>query len=285
MLNNFERIEILSEILPFIQKFSGQIVVIKYGGSTMKDTFLKEKVIEDILFLASVGLKPVLVHGGGPIIDSWLKKINIEPKFDNGIRVTDAATMEIVEMVLGKVNKDLVSLINRKNGKAVGLSGKDANLIVAKAATNSSFNLVGKVSSVNSEIIHLLIDKKYIPVIASVATGTKGETYNINADIVAGSIASALQANRLVLLTDTPGIMSNLKNNSTIFTQLSIAQAEKLKNINVISGGMIPKVDSCIHAVNNGVNSAHIIDGRLQHALLLTILTNNAIGSTLKSDI
>lgn len=284
MLSDFERVEVLSQSFPFIQQYMGHIVVIKYGGSAMKNVHLEEKVIKDILFLSSIGLRPVLVHGGGNLINSWLRKINIEPKFSDGVRVTDSDTMEVVEMVLlGKVNQNLVSLINKNNGKAIGLSGKDAKLITAKAISTSDLNLVGRVKSVNSRIIHILIKEGYIPVIASVAASEEGKTYNINADTVAGAIAESLQASKLILLTDTPGIMQNQDDPSKVFKCLNTNQVEKLKQSKIISGGMIPKVDSCIQALHNGVSSAHIIDGRLQHSLLLEMLTDEGTGSTLIS--
>ena len=284
MLSDFERVEVLSQSFPFIQQYMGHIVVIKYGGSAMKNVHLEEKVIKDILFLSSIGLRPVLVHGGGNLINSWLRKINIEPKFSDGVRVTDSDTMEVVEMVLlGKVNQNLVSLINKNNGKAIGLSGKDAKLITAKAISTSDLNLVGRVKSVNSRIIHILIKEGYIPVIASVAASEEGKTYNINADTVAGAIAESLQASKLILLTDTPGIMQNQDDPSKVFKCLNTNQVEKLKQSKIISGGMIPKVDCCIQALHNGVSSAHIIDGRLQHSLLLEMLTDEGTGSTLIS--
>lgn len=284
MLSNFESVKILGKILPFIQRFAGHIIVIKYGGSVMKNSVLKEKVIEDILFLFYVGLRPVLVHGGGHIINSWLKKVNIEPKFNQGVRITDPETMEVVEMVLGKVNQELVALINKKNGNAIGLSGKDARLIIATAISDSNTDLVGQVQSVNSGIIHLLVEKGYIPVIASFAANEQGKAYNINADTVAGSIAQALKAEKLILLTDTPGIMQNLNDSSTLLKCLNVSKAQELKKSHIISGGMIPKVDCCIQALNSGVSTTHIIDGRVDHALLLEILTNDGIGSTIISN-
>nr|YP_010728734.1 acetylglutamate kinase [Phymatolithon calcareum]WEA76754.1 acetylglutamate kinase [Phymatolithon calcareum] len=282
MLNDFERVQVLSEALPFIQKFAGRTIVIKYGGSAMQNQALKDKVIEDILFLSYIGLNPVLVHGGGPMINSWLDKLNIESKFDKGVRVTNLETMEIVEMVLvGKVNQELVALINKKKGKAIGLSGKDARLIIASQFFDASENFLGKIESVNSDIIRLLIKEGYIPVIASVAASLDGQSYNINADTVAGSIAEALNAEKLILLTDTTGIMLNIHDPNTLVKLANKSQINLLKQQNIISGGMIPKVDCCIQAISNGVKSAHIIDGRVEHALLLEILTKDGIGSML----
>lgn len=282
MLNDFERVQILNEALPFIQKFAGRTFIIKYGGAAMKNKKLKDKVIEDILLLSYIGIKPILVHGGGPMINTWLKKVHIEPKFEDGIRITDQATMEIVEMVLvGKINKDLVTLLNKKKGCAVGLSGKDGNLITASRLFNSQENFVGSVDIVNTKILNLLLNEGYIPVIASVAADSKGQAYNINADTVAGAIASALNAEKLILLTDTPGIMYDINDISTLVKYLNISEADNLLNKQIISGGMIPKVKCCIKALKRNVNSAHIIDGRIEHALLLEILTSDGIGSML----
>ena len=280
MLSDFERVQVLSEALPFIQKFSGRTIVIKYGGSAMQNQVLKNKVIEDILFLSYIGLKPVLVHGGGSTINHWLEKLNIKTKFDQGIRVTDLPTMEVVEMVLvGKLNQELVALINQKQGKAIGLSGKDASLITATKFFDRSDNFVGKINALNVNIINLLIDQGYIPVIASVAASLDGQSYNINADTVAGAIAAELKAEKLILLTDTSGIMRNLKEPQSLVKLADTFIINELKNKKIISGGMIPKVDCCIQAINNGVKSAHIIDGRIEHALLLEILTKDGIGS------
>nr|YP_010204077.1 acetylglutamate kinase [Ahnfeltia fastigiata]UAT97571.1 acetylglutamate kinase [Ahnfeltia fastigiata] len=285
MLDDFERVQVLSEALPFIQEFAGRTVVIKYGGAAMKNIQLKNKVIEDVLFLSYIGLKPILIHGGGPMINTWLEKIDIKPEFKDGIRITDAETMEVVEMVLvGKVNKDLVTLINKKNGKAVGLSGKDGQLIVASSLSCSENNFVGTVATVDTKILNLLLTEGYIPVIASVAADLNGQAYNINADTVAGSIASALNAEKLILLTDTPGILKNIDDNTTLMKHLTMSQVHHCKETNIISGGMIPKVDCCLRALESGVTSTHIIDGRVEHALLLEILTSEGIGSMLTLD-
>ncbi|CCP38098.1 acetylglutamate kinase (plastid) [Chondrus crispus] len=284
MLNSFQRVQVLIEALPFIQQFSGRIVVIKYGGSTMKNERLKKEIINDILFLSLVGIKPVLVHGGGPIINSWLHKLDIEPKFEKGIRVTDQKTMEIVEMVLvGKINKDLVTLLNKNNNCAIGLSGKDGNLIKASRLFDMDNNFVGKVNSVNIQLLNLLLNENYIPIIASTAADDQGQAYNINADTVAGAIAAALKAEKLILLTDTPGIMYNIHDNSTLVSHLNIEDAYQLKNKDIIIGGMIPKIDCCINALRSNVKSAHIIDGRIEHALLLEIFTSEGIGSMIVS--
>ena len=282
MLSDFERVQVLSEALPFIQEFAGRTIVIKYGGSAMQNQKLKNKVLEDILFLSYIGLKPVLVHGGGPIINSWLNKLNIQAKFKQGIRVTDLPTMEVVEMVLvGKVNQELVALINTKKGRAIGLSGKDAQLVTATHLFNKKDNFVGKICNINIDIINLLVQQGYIPVIASVAADMYGQSYNINADTVAGAIATELKAEKLILLTDTLGILKNLNDPKTLIRSLDFKQVNELKESNIIAGGMIPKVDCCVQAIKSGVKSAHIIDGRIEHALLLEILTRDGIGSML----
>ena len=282
MLNDFQRVQVLSEALPFIQKFAGRTVVIKYGGSAMQNQVLKNKVVEDILFLSYIGLKPVLIHGGGPVINSWLKKLNLKAEFKQGIRVTDLPTMEIVEMVLiGQVNQELVALINKKKGKAIGLSGKDAQLMIAGKLFEQTNNFVGKINSLNVEILDLLVQEGYIPVIASVAADLNGQSYNINADTVAGEIAAKLQAEKLILLTDTPGILMDINNPGTLVKSLDYIKVNDLKSKNIISGGMIPKVDCCTKAIKSGVKASHIIDGRIEHALLLEILTRDGIGSML----
>lgn len=282
MINDFQRMQFLSEVLPNIKKFINRIIVIKYGGSVIQNYDLRNQVIQDILLLSSLGIKLVLVHGGGPIINHWLKKSNIEPKFYNGIRVTDKQTMDIVEMVLvGKVNKDLVSLMNKNGNCAVGLSGKDANLIIASPMFSNQENFVGKVNKVNNQFLRLLLDNNYIPVIASVASGHNGVAYNVNADTVAGNIAISLHAEKLILLTDTPGIMYDINDPATLLKHITVSEAENLKQKKIVFGGMIPKLDCSINAVQSTVKSAHIIDGRIQHALLLEILTSQGIGSML----
>ena len=282
MLSDFQRVQVLSEALPFIQKFSGKTIVIKYGGSAMQNQVLKNKVIEDILFLSHIGLKPVLIHGGGPMINFWLNKLNIKSQFRQGIRVTDSTTMEIVEMVLvGKVNQELVALMNKKKGKAIGLSGKDGQLVTATQFFKQRDNFVGKISQVNIGIVDVLSKQGYIPIIASVAANKDGQAYNINADTVAGAIASELKAEKLILLTDTPGILQDVDDSSSLIRSLDASQVSVLKKNRIISGGMIPKVDCCMQAIQYGVKSAHIIDGRIEHALLLEVLTNDGIGSML----
>ena len=274
------RVHVLSEALPYIQKFANRTIVVKYGGAAMKDNQLKAGVIRDIVFLRSVGVCPIVVHGGGPEINIWLNKLGIEAKFKDGLRVTDADTMDVVEMVLaGRVNKDLVTLINQAGGSAVGLCGKDGNLIEARPVATEGIGFVGEVSSVDIGLIKSLVKNGYVPIISSVAADENGQAYNINADTVAGEIAAALQAEKLILLTDTPGILEDYHDRSTLIAQLDIQKARQLIDIGVVSGGMIPKVSCCVRSLAQGVKAAHIIDGRVPHALLLEILTDEGIGS------
>jgi len=276
------RVRVLSEALPYIQTFRGRTVVIKYGGAAMKDAALKATVVRDIVFMACVGIRPVVVHGGGPEINAWLGKLGIEPQFKNGLRVTDASTMDVVEMVLdGRVNKELVSLINQAGGQAIGLCGKDANLIMARPQGNHEVGFVGEVSNVNPGILSSLVEAGYIPVVSSVAADEAGQAYNINADTVAGEIAAALNAEKLILLTDTRGILRDYSDPSTLLPKLDIQTARQLIDEGVVAGGMIPKVNCCVRSLAQGVGAAHIIDGRIPHALLLEIFTDLGIGSML----
>ncbi len=278
------RVRVLSEALPYIQKFAGRTVVVKYGGAAMKDGTLKEGVIRDLVFMSCVGIRPVLVHGGGPEINSWLEKIGIEPQFKDGLRVTDAATMDVVEMVLvGRVNKEIVSLINQAGAKAVGLCGKDGNLITARPDGREEIGFVGEVSNVNVDILNTLVKSGYIPVVSSVAADENGQAYNINADTVAGEIAAALGAEKLILMTDTPGLMRDFKDPTTLIRQLDIQGARALIEDGTVSGGMIPKLTCCVRSLAQGVRAAHIIDGRLPHSLLLEIFTDNGTGSMIVS--
>lgn len=274
------RVRVLSEALPYIQKFANRTIVIKYGGAAMKDGGLKQKVINDIVFLSCVGVRPVVVHGGGPEINIWLQKLNIEPKFKDGLRVTDAETMDVVEMVLaGRVNKELVSLINRAGASAVGLCGKDGSLIQARPVDKEGVGFVGEVTNVDIRLIESLVSNGYVPVISSVAADENGQAYNINADTVAGEIAAALEAEKLILLTDTPGILYDYHNPTTLLNKLDIQTARDLIDQGIVSGGMIPKVSCCVRSLAQGVKAAHILDGRLPHSLLLEILTDEGIGS------
>jgi len=272
---------ILVEALPYIKKFSGKTVVIKYGGSAMLDCNLKKMVMQDVVLMKFVGLNPVIVHGGGPEISSFLKKLGIESKFVNGLRVTDEKTAEVVEMVLvGKINKEIVSMINELGGMAVGISGKDGKLLKAeKDLSNGDLGYVGKIVEVNIEVIQMFIEKGYIPVIAPVSYGDDGKTYNVNADTAAGKIAEALKAEKLILLTDVEGVLENVEDKTSLISRMDLEHAKKLLDSGRINGGMIPKLECCVKAVENGVKRAHIIDGRLTHSLLLEIFTDEGIGT------
>jgi len=274
------RVRILSEALPYIQKFAGRTIVIKYGGAAMKDQALKEQVIRDVVFLSCVGMRPVIVHGGGPEINSWLDKLGIEPQFKNGLRVTDADTMDVVEMVLvGRVNKEIVALINQAGGSAIGICGRDGNLISARPQGEEGIGFVGEVSSVNPKVVESLITAGYVPVISTVASDETGQAYNINADTVAGEMAAALDAEKLILMTDTLGLLKDYTDPASLITHLNIGQARELIDNGTVQGGMIPKVKCCIRSLAQGVRAAHIIDGRIPHSVLLEIFSDEGIGS------
>jgi acetylglutamate kinase len=284
-----DRAKILAEALPYIQRFHGKTIVIKYGGSAMTDDKLKKSFARDVVLLKLVGMNPVVVHGGGPQIDELLKKLGRKGEFVQGMRVTDAATMDVVEMVLGgQVNKEIVTLINQHGGRAVGLTGMDGGLIRAKKmlvrGDGDSDELidigqVGEVESIDPEIVHRLHTHDFIPVIAPLGVGKKGETYNINADLVAGKVAEILKAEKLIVLTNTPGVLDQ---NGNLLTGLSAKKIDELFANGTISGGMLPKISSALDAVKNGVNTCHIIDGRVEHALLLEVLTDEGVGTLIR---
>ncbi|KAG8371702.1 hypothetical protein BUALT_Bualt13G0115700 [Buddleja alternifolia] len=274
------RVGILSEALPFIQKFRDKTIVVKYGGAAMESKALQASVIADIVLLSCVGIRIVLVHGGGPEINRWLGRLGIKPNFLNGLRVTDAATMEIVSMVLGNVNKQLVGLIDKAGGTAVGLLGIDGRLLTARPSPHASqLGFVGEVARVNPAILREYIDKNRIPVIASVATDLAGQWYNINADIVAGEIAASVGAEKLILLTDVAGILEDRDNPESLVKEINIKGVKKMIDEGKIAGGMIPKVNCCVRSIAQGVHTASIIDGRLKHSLLLEILTDEGVGT------
>ena len=276
--------EVLLEALPYIREFRGKTIVIKYGGAAMERADLNEPFALDVILLRLVGLKPVIVHGGGPQIGALMKRLGKEPRFVGGMRVTDAETVEIVEMVLvGKINKQIVGLINHHGGQAVGLSGKDAGLLRARrrghrlpSGEEVDIGLVGEVEEVNTEPIRLLEDNGFIPVIAPVGVGRDGATYNINADLVAGEVAAALGAEKLIHLTDVQGILGP---DGTLVSTLSRKEAERLMSAGVIDGGMLPKVESSLRALEGGTSKAHILDGRVPHAILLELFTREGIGT------
>jgi len=276
-----EEAGILVQALPYIQAYSGKIVVIKYGGNAMIDEDLKRGVARDVVLMHCVGMKPILVHGGGPEISSLMKKLGKEPEFVNGLRVTDAETMEIVEMVLaGKTNKGIVSMINGAGAKAVGLSGKDANLIAAvRAEGEVDLGFVGKVTAINPGILVDLLEHGYIPVISSVAIGPEGESLNVNADHIAGEIAAEVGAEKLIMMTDVAGIYGNFGDDSTFISELHVADARKMIASGKIGSGMIPKVEACVTALDGGVPRTHIVDGTTPHSLLMEIFTDTGVGT------
>jgi len=284
MHSMIHRAEVLLEALPYLQAFQGKTLVIKYGGSAMEKVDLKEQFARDVLLLRLIGIRPVIVHGGGPQIGALMKKLGKEPHFVGGMRVTDPETMELVEMVLvGKLNKEIVGLINVHGGRAVGLSGKDGNLLRARKrlhrmpdGTTADIGLVGEVETVNTDMIRLLEDNGLIPVIAPVGVGARGESYNINADLVAGEVAAALRAEKLIHLTDVQGINGE---DGRLVSRLTKRDAERLIKANVIDGGMLPKVESALRALEGGAAKAHIIDGRVPHAVLLEVFTHEGIGT------
>lgn len=276
-----EKAEILVEALPYIKDFYGKKVVIKYGGAAMIDCELKQKVMQDIVLMRYVGMKPIVVHGGGPAINDMLKRLDIKSNFINGLRVTDRNIMEVVEMVLGgKVNKEIVAGLNASGGKAVGICGKDGNLINARPVDPSGkMGFVGEVEQIDPQIIDTVIDHGYIPVIAPIGIDEKGQTYNINADLVAAAIAVAIKADKLVLLTDVPGLLRDAQDPDSLISVLQVSQVSELKNQGIIAGGMFPKIQCCVESVTGGVGRTHIIDGRVPHSILLEVFTREGIGT------
>ncbi len=289
MINHSDRAKVLIEALPYIQRFNGATVVVKYGGHAMVDDELKQNFALNIILMKYVGMNPVVVHGGGPQIGVFLERLSITSEFVDGMRVTDKQTMDVVEMVLvGKVNKEIVTLINSNGGRAVGLSGKDGNLIMTRkmeykrdAGENQppeiiDMGMVGEITAVDNRVLMSLMKDQFIPVIAPVSTNKRGETYNINADLVAGRIASSLEARKLILLTDTEGVLDQ---EGRLISTLKTEKARQLINDKTIKGGMIPKINCCLEALSNGVQKAHIIDGRQTHAILLEIFSKIGVGT------
>ncbi|MDR3710445.1 MAG: acetylglutamate kinase [Capsulimonadaceae bacterium] len=276
--------EILIQALPYIRRYYDKTVVVKYGGNAMIDENLKAAVMQDVLLMHYVGIHVVLVHGGGPEISAAMARMGKEPEFVGGLRVTDAETMEIVEMVLaGKTNKGIVAHLNRQGGRAVGLSGKDGSLIVAEKDTaQGDIGFVGRVTTINPGLIHTLIKDGYIPVISSVAIGADGESYNVNADTVAGELAAALGASKLIMMTDVEGIYRDFNDKDSLIAEMSTREAQSLITAGVADKGMIPKIGACITALQNGVERAHIIDGRVEHSLLIEMFTNEGIGTMVR---
>lgn len=278
-----DRAEVLSDALPYIQQYAGKTVVVKYGGNAMTNAALKQAVMSDIVLLSLVGIRIVLVHGGGPEINAMLERVGKESRFVNGLRYTDRETMDIVQMVLcGKVNKDLVDLLHLHKGKAVGLCGLDGHLIEAKQK-DESLGLVGEITAVNPRIINDVLDSGYIPVISTVASGADGNVYNINADTAAARIAAEVKAANLILMTDIVGLLEDKDDENTLIYSVGVSEVPYLKKQGIVSGGMIPKIDCCVEAVRRGVPKANIIDGRIPHSILIELLTNEGAGTMIVS--
>ena len=278
-----QKAQVLIEALPYIQKFNRKIIVVKYGGSAMVDEELKKKVIEDVVLLKLVGFKPIIVHGGGKEITKWIDKVGMETQFVNGLRVTDAPTMEIAEMVLNKVNKSLVSLIQELGVKAVGISGKDGALLKCdkKLSKGQDIGFVGEVREVDPKVIYTLLENDFLPVICPIGMDENHNSYNINADDAACAIAKAVNAEKLAFLTDIEGVYKDKDDPNTLISELDLDEARALIGDGTVGGGMLPKLNNCIDAIENGVERVHILDGRIPHCLLLEIFTNKGIGTAI----
>ena len=281
-MNNFsnaQRAEVLTQALPYIKRYNGEVVVVKYGGNAMIDEHLKAQVMEDIVLLWLIGVKIVLVHGGGPEISETMSKLGKKAEFVDGLRVTDKETVDIVQMVLaGKVNKTLVNLLEMNGGKAMGISGMDGRLIEAEIK-NEKLGYVGNITKINIDPVNDLLEKGYIPVISTLGCDSEGNTYNINGDTAAAYIAGALNAERLIMMTDIAGLLKDKDNPSTLIPEITVKECEELKTTGIISGGMIPKIDCCIEAINEGVKNVIIMDGRVPHSILMEILTDEGAGT------
>lgn len=286
MQKYLEKAEVLIEALPYIQKFNRRIIVVKYGGSAMIDDELKEHVIQDVTLLKLVGFKPIIVHGGGKEISRWVNKVGMEPRFVNGLRVTDEDTMELAEMVLGKVNKNLVQLVEKLGVRAIGLSGKDGKLLSVnkKYADGEDIGYVGEVKEVNARVLYDLIEKDFLPIICPIGLDDDNNTYNINADDAACAIARAMRAEKLAFLTDIEGVYKDPSDPSTRISAITTSEARELMKDGFIGGGMLPKINNCIEAIEHGVSKVHILDGRIPHCLLLEIFTNKGIGTAILND-
>ncbi len=283
-LSNAQRAEVLTQALPYIKQYSGKIVVVKYGGNAMIDEHLKQQVMEDIVLLWLIGVKVVLVHGGGPEISEFMEKLGKQTTFVDGLRVTDQETVDIVQMVLaGKVNKTLVNLLQMKGGKAVGLSGMDGRLIQARIK-DKRLGFVGEITGVDIQPVLDLLEKGYIPVISTIGCDEEGNSYNINSDTATAHIAAALDAERLIMMTDIAGILKDKDDPSTLIPKLTVEEAMTLYDVGVISGGMIPKVDCCIRAIRDGVENVVIMDGRVPHSILMELLTDEGAGTWIRRD-
>ena len=286
MKQYLDKAEVLIEALPYIQKFNRKVIVVKYGGSAMVDENLKKRVIEDVTLLKLVGFKPIIVHGGGKEISRWVSKVGMEPKFINGLRVTDEPTMELAEMVLGKVNKELVQMVESLGVRAIGLSGKDGGLlnVTKKHSNGEDIGYVGEIQKVNADILWDLLDKDFLPIVCPIGLDDSFHTYNINADDAACAIARAMNAEKLAFLTDIEGVYKDPNDPSTLISELQISEAKEFIEKGYIGGGMLPKLNNCIDAIENGVSRVHILDGRIPHCLLLEIFTNKGIGTAILKD-
>lgn len=278
--------EVLIEALPYIQRFNHKIIVVKYGGSAMVDEELKKRVAEDVSLLKLVGFKPIIVHGGGKEISNMVKRLGMEPKFINGLRVTDEETMDVAEMVLGKVNKSLVQLVESLGVRAVGISGKDGGLLKVekKYSNGEDIGFVGEITEVNPQILNDLLEKDFLPIICPIGMDEDYQTYNINADDAACAVAKAMKAEKLAFLTDIEGVYKDPKDPSTLISRILVSEAQTLMEEGYIGGGMLPKLQNCIDAVEDGVSKVHILDGRIPHCLLLEIFTDKGIGTAILKD-
>ncbi len=281
-----QKAEVLIEALPYIQRFNRRIIVVKYGGSAMVDDELKMDVIKDVTLLKLVGFKPIIVHGGGKEISKWVGKIGMEPEFVNGLRKTDAPTMEIAEMVLGRVNKSLVQMVQELGVNAIGISGKDGGLLKVnkKYSQGQDIGYVGDIREVNAKVLYDLLEKDFLPIVCPIGLDDAFETYNINADDAACAIARAVNAEKLAFLTDVEGVYKDPNDKSSLYSELSVSEAHELIGSGIIGGGMLPKLNNCIEAIEDGVSRVHILDGRIPHCLLLEIFTNKGIGTAILGD-
>lgn len=281
-----EKANVLIEALPYIQHFQGKTIVVKYGGSAMADETLQQSVIRDVALLKLVGFRPIIVHGGGKAITRWINKIGLETNFINGLRVTDRPTMEVVEMVLNKINKDLVSMMQKVGLKAVGVSGKDGGILKVerKLSRGQDIGFVGEVVSVNTDLLNTMLDNNFIPVICPVGAGNEYDSYNVNADDAACAVAKAVQAAKLAFLTDIEGVYRDPSDKSSLISELTVPEAKEFLQSGNVGGGMLPKLENCINAIESGVSRVHILDGRIAHCLLLEFFTNKGIGTAIIGD-
>ncbi len=286
MQQYLDKAEVLIEALPYIQKFNRKIIVVKYGGSAMVDEELQKKVIKDVTLLKLTGFKPIIVHGGGKEISRWVNKVGMKPRFVNGLRVTDEETMEVAEMVLNKVNKNLVRMVEELGVRAIGISGKDGGLlrVEKKYSEGEDIGFVGDIKEVDATILNDLLEKDFLPIICPIGIDDNYQTYNINADDAAYAIATAMNAEKLAFLSDIDGVYKDYEDKDSLVSRLTVQEAKDLLETGGIQGGMLPKLQNCIHAIENGVSRVHILDGRIPHCLLLEIFTNNGIGTAIVKD-